>query len=67
MDPDKVDIFLGISEQQAAAYVDTDDTATDTLGPRAGEYTVKMDDIQTKLKWSKNEGHKSKLMITITM
>ena len=32
VDPDKVETILGISEQQAAAYVDTDDTATDTLG-----------------------------------
>ena len=32
MDPDKVEKILGISEKQAAAYVDTDDTSTDALG-----------------------------------
>ena len=34
------------------------------MGPWAEEYTVKMDDIETQLKWSKKEGQKSKLMIT---
>ena len=32
VDPDKVEKILGISEQQAPAYVDTDDTSTDALG-----------------------------------
>ena len=38
MDPDKVEKILGISEQQAAAYVDKDDTATDTLGKFSPSY-----------------------------
>ena len=34
------------------------------MGPWAEEYTVKMDKIQTKLKWNKNKRHKNKLVIT---